>query len=87
MYGGTITGVSACPRQRRWLGRRLRHDHGHLQRAVDRDESLKVQLLFGGHLAASVGPRGWGNNVGSSFINGGPYHIKLTQVDSLDRQS
>jgi uncharacterized repeat protein (TIGR01451 family) len=41
----------------------------------------KVQLLFGGHLASSSGPRGWGNNVGSSFIKGGPYHIKLTQVD------
>jgi len=40
-----------------------------------------VQLLFGGHLAASTGPRGWGNNVGSSFINGGPYHIKIDAID------
>ena len=44
----------------------------------------KVELLFGGHLAASAGPRGWGGpaNVGAAFINGGPYHIKLTQVDT-----
>jgi hypothetical protein len=44
----------------------------------------KVELLFGGHLAASVGPRGWGGpaNVGAAFINGGPYHIKLTGVDN-----
>src|SRR5204862_81856 len=42
----------------------------------------KVQLLFGGHLAPSVGPRGWGANVGASFINGGPYHIRLDSVDS-----
>jgi uncharacterized repeat protein (TIGR01451 family) len=82
MYGGTITGVSTPV-----------HDNA----AGSGDDfatiivtysvpstatDTKVQLLFGGHLAASVGPRGWGNNVGSSFINGGPYHIKLTQVDS-----
>jgi hypothetical protein len=44
----------------------------------------KVELLFGGHLAASAGTRGWGGpaNVGAAFINGGPYHIKLTQVDN-----
>jgi uncharacterized repeat protein (TIGR01451 family) len=79
MYGGTITGVSVPT-----------HDNA----AGPGDDfativvtysvtalPAKVQLLFGGHLAASTGPRGWGINVGSSFINGGPYHIKIDQVD------
>ena len=41
----------------------------------------QVMLLFGGHLAAGGGPRSWGAGNGASDINGGPYHIKLTQVD------
>jgi hypothetical protein len=41
----------------------------------------KVMLLFGGHLAAGGGPRSWGSGNGASDINGGPYHIKLIQVD------
>jgi uncharacterized repeat protein (TIGR01451 family) len=80
MYGGTITGVSAPV-----------HDNAsgsgddYAQITVTYSVAAtpaKVQLLFGGHLAASVGPRGWGDNVGSSFINGGPYHVKLVQVDT-----
>ena len=41
----------------------------------------KVQLLFGGHLAAPTGPRGWGVGFGASSINGGPYHIKWDAFD------
>ena len=82
MYGGTITGVST-PVHDNAAGSgddfaTIMVTYSVPSTATD----TKVQLLFGGHLAASVGPRGWGNNVGSSFINGGPYHIKLTQVDS-----
>lgn len=40
-----------------------------------------VMLLFGGHLAASGGSRSWGAGNGASDISGGPYHIKLIQVD------
>lgn len=44
-----------------------------------------VQVLFGGHLAASgtppTSPRGWGTGLGASNINGGPYHIRITNVD------
>ncbi len=80
MYGGEITGVSVPV-----------HDNAsgsgddYAQITVTYKVAAtpaKVQLLFGGHLAASIGPRGWGANVGSSFINGGPYHIKLVQLDS-----
>ena len=82
MYGGTITGVST-PVHDNAAGSgddfaTIMVTYSVPSTATD----SKVQLLFGGHLAASVGPRGWGNNVGSSFINGGPYHIKLTQVDN-----
>jgi hypothetical protein len=41
----------------------------------------KVQFLFGGHLAASAGVRGWGAGFGASNISGGPYHIKWTAAD------
>jgi hypothetical protein len=41
----------------------------------------KVQLLFGGHLAAGTGTRGWGAGFGASNISGGPYHIKWTAAD------
>jgi hypothetical protein len=46
----------------------------------------QVMLLFGGHLAAggtiaTGSPRGWGDGNGAADINGGPYHIKLIQVD------
>jgi hypothetical protein len=45
-----------------------------------------VMLLFGGHLAAGGDPstgsvRGWGGTNGAADISGGPYHIKLIQVD------
>ncbi|HUR23390.1 MAG TPA: hypothetical protein VMZ73_05920, partial [Acidimicrobiales bacterium] len=42
----------------------------------------KVQLLFGGHIAAPTGLRGWGTGFGASSINGGPYHIKWDKFDS-----
>ena len=81
MYGGTITAISA-PVHDNAAGSgddfaSITVTYSVASTATD----TKVQLLFGGHLAASSGPRGWGNNVGSSFIKGGPYHIKLTQVD------
>lgn len=41
----------------------------------------KVQFLFGGHTAASLGPRGWGTGLGSSFVSGGPYHFKWDSAD------
>jgi uncharacterized repeat protein (TIGR01451 family) len=82
MFGGTITAISA-PVHDNAAGSgddfaTITVTYSLASTATD----TKVQLLFGGHLAASSGPRGWGNNVGSSFIKGGPYHIKLTQVDN-----
>jgi uncharacterized repeat protein (TIGR01451 family)/fimbrial isopeptide formation D2 family protein len=49
--------------------------------------SSKVLLLFGGHLAASSGPRGWGAGLGSSSISGGPYHIILDAINGASAGS
>ena len=85
MYGGSITGISVPT-----------HDDPSSQTTDDYATQIvsftiasaltdtKVQLLFGGHTAASVGPRGWGTGVGSSSVSGGPYHIKW---DAADGQS
>ena len=44
-------------------------------------DGAKVMLLFGGHLAPSIGPRGWGAGVGAGSISGGPYHVRITAAD------
>lgn len=50
------------------------------------DSTTYVQLVFGGHLAAGgfapTSPRGWGTGLGASDINGGPYHIRITNIDA-----
>lgn len=45
------------------------------------DATTYVQLVFGGHLAASGGLRSWGAGLGAANINGGPYHIRVTKID------
>ena len=40
-----------------------------------------VMLLYGGHLASGVGPRGWGPGLGAANVNGGPYHFKWDSAD------
>ena len=80
MYGGTITGTSAITHTTAIAADGS--DYGVITinfNATAADG--KVQLLFGGHLAAGLGPRGWGANLGAAAINGGPYHIRLTAVD------
>jgi uncharacterized repeat protein (TIGR01451 family) len=52
-----------------------------------RANATKVQLLFGGHLAASTGERGWGAGLGASNINGGPYHIILDALNGASTGS
>jgi cell division septation protein DedD len=42
---------------------------------------VRVLFLWGGHIAASEGPRGWGPGLGASAISGGPYHMKVIKVD------
>jgi hypothetical protein len=46
----------------------------------------KVMLLFGGHIAATFGPRGWGEkadgtNLGAAQVPGGSYHIRVTAIN------
>ena len=43
-------------------------------------------LLFGGHIAATFGPRGWGEkadgtNLGAAQVPGGSYHIRITDIN------
>jgi uncharacterized repeat protein (TIGR01451 family) len=85
MYGGTLTASSA-----------ITHDCTTAATPCASDDSAtvtvtydvpasaserKVQLLFGGHLAPSTGPRGWGIGFGSGSVSGGPYHIKWDLAD------
>ena len=48
-----------------------------------RRSRVEVLFLWGGHTAASEGPRGWGVGLGSSAVSGGPYHMKVIAVDGL----
>src|SRR3990172_817169 len=87
MYGGTITGASAPVHDCVDTGKcddSSVDDYATITitySVPDTTTDLKVQLLFGGHLAASTGPRGWGAGLGASSISGGPYHIKWDMAD------
>ena len=48
---------------------------------VNATRNEPLQLLFGGHIAAPEGPRGWGLGLGAASISGGPYHIKWAAAD------
>jgi len=81
MYGGTITGVSSYTHDDAG-GTSDSYAHITLTYSVPSTaDGAKVMLLFGGHLAPGVGPRGWGADVGAGSISGGPYHIRITAAD------
>ncbi|TMD90444.1 MAG: DUF11 domain-containing protein, partial [Chloroflexi bacterium] len=79
MYGGTITAVSV-PTHSAATGS---NDTATVTvtYTVASTASTAVQLLFGGHVSASFGPRGWGPGNGAGSISGGPYHIMLSGAD------
>jgi uncharacterized repeat protein (TIGR01451 family) len=82
MYGGTLTGTSSITHDSPASG----DDFASItvNFTIPANSTTKtVQLLFGGHLATGVGPRGWGAGLGSSDINGGPYHIKWAAADGV----
>jgi uncharacterized repeat protein (TIGR01451 family) len=81
MYGGTLTGASAITHDTAPAA--TGDDYASITVTFNATRSDgKVQLLFGGHLAAGFGPRGWGANLGAANINGGPYHIRITAIDN-----
>jgi uncharacterized repeat protein (TIGR01451 family) len=81
MYGGTITGVSAYTHDDA-AGSSDSYAHITLTYSVPSlADDAKVMLLFGGHIAPSIGPRGWGVGVGAGSISGGPYHVRITAAD------
>ena len=76
MYGGTLTSTTVPSHDCTTLATPCAGDdyatvvvtYSVADTSVDR----KVQLLFGGHLAASTGPRGWGIGLGAGSVSGGP---------------
>src|SRR5207244_1035954 len=75
LYGGTLTGVSSYTHDDPG-GSGDEYAHVTVTYSVpSTDSGATVMLLFGGHLAASLGARGWGAGLGAGQINGGPYHI------------
>jgi uncharacterized repeat protein (TIGR01451 family) len=81
MYGGTITSTSAITHDTAPAA--TGDDYASITVSFNATRSDgQVQLLFGGHLAAGFGLRGWGAGLGAANINGGPYHIRITAVDA-----
>ena len=81
LYGGTLTGASAYTHDDAG-GSSDEYAHITLTYSVPSTaDGAKVMLLFGGHIAPSIGPRGWGAGVGAGSISGGPYHVRITAAD------
>ncbi|HSF61944.1 MAG TPA: hypothetical protein VLA69_09635, partial [Gaiellaceae bacterium] len=81
MYGGTITAASAYTHDDPG-GSSDSYAHITLTYSVPSTaDATNVMLLFGAHIAASTGPRGWGVGVGAGSISGGPYHVRITAAD------
>jgi hypothetical protein len=77
MFGGTITGVSGYTQTT--VGQEV-----HTSITVTFDFAVAttdVMLLWGGHLAAQVGPRGWGVGLGASSISGASIHMDISELD------
>jgi uncharacterized repeat protein (TIGR01451 family) len=85
MYGGTLTSSSAVTHDCTTSTTQCTgDDYGTVTvtYSVPASTSTRnVQLLFGGHLAVSTGPLGWGAGLGSASVSGGPYHIKWDLAD------
>ena len=85
MFGGTITSISTPVNDSPAPTCSLTADEYEtvtITYSTTTSSAHNVMLLFGGHLAAGGGTRSWGAGKGSSSINGGPYHIKLTTLDA-----
>ncbi|MDQ6873622.1 MAG: DUF11 domain-containing protein [Actinomycetota bacterium] len=76
LYGGTLTGVDNQAHGT------YAPDYGSvLVTLTTTSDNAEIMLLFGGHIAAGLGPRGWGAGLGAGGISGGNYHIRITEVD------
>ncbi len=81
LYGGTLTGASSYTHDDA-SGTSDSFAHITLTYSVPSTaDGAKVMLLFGGHIAPGLGPRGWGAGVGAGSISGGPYHVRITGAD------
>ena len=79
MYGGTLDGATT-PVHAVDPGE-AGSDYASITVSFTVGAGGQIQLLWGGHLAAGFGPRGWGENLGAGAISGGPYHMIIDAVD------
>ena len=78
-YGGAVTGTS--PITHAVDAAEAGSDYATMTLTVNVTTDGPFMLLFGGHLAAGFGPRGWGAGLGAASISGGPYHVILDAID------
>lgn len=82
LYGGNFTGGGATAPTHSTDPSETGSDYGTVRVTLNvTSADNQVMLLFGGHLAAGYGDRGWGAGLGAADISGGPYHIRITAVD------
>ncbi|MGZ6826754.1 MAG: hypothetical protein ACXVGH_08165, partial [Mycobacteriales bacterium] len=87
LYGGTLVAFSGNPYRHSSAGALGTDDYTTLTVTYTTTGAGTVELLYGGHLAPTSGPRGWGSPYGSANINGGPYHFKLQSLDGASAGS
>ena len=89
LYGGTLVPFSASsnPYSHSAASSLGTDDYTTLTVTYTTTGAGTVELLYGGHLAPTSGPRGWGSPYGSANINGGPYHFKFQTLDGASAGS
>ena len=82
MYGGTLTGVAgASPYTHTNPSDPSADDYTSITINYTAPTGATVEFLYGGHLAGSSEPGGWGSPFGAADVNGGPYHQILAAAD------
>ena len=81
LYGGTITAISAPVHDNAAGSGDDLADITVTFSVPSTASATEVQLLYGGHLASSLGTHGWGSGLGSSSISGGSYHSRAIAAD------
>jgi uncharacterized repeat protein (TIGR01451 family) len=87
LFGGTLVAFTGNPYKHSAAGTLGTDDYTTLTVTYTTAGAGTVELLYGGHLAPTSGPRGWGAPYGSGNISGGPYHFKLQSLDGASAGS
>jgi uncharacterized repeat protein (TIGR01451 family) len=83
LYGGTLTSTDPAtdPYTHTVAASPGTDDYTSITVDYSTSSATSVEFLYGGHLAGSTEPGGWGSPYGSANINGGPYHQMLAAAD------